>query len=428
MRSLVIVACKIAGLLLCTAGILHAQRISPIRELGPVEAVTEQTFGTLLGVYPLRDGRVLVNDGGRRQVLVLDATLKKQAVLIDSVAGVAPGYGPVASPVIAAFGDSLVFVDGPARSLLLIDPVGRITRVFAAPKTADFRYLAAGRGGTDAQGNLIYVGGHPPATSDSANAFSTLRALLTVPDTAPLVRASFVSGQVDTLAWMRTGPVQRFDTATVAGSRVLTVYATPLAPIDEWAVLADGTVAIVRGQDYHVDFVGGTAPRASASKLPFDWKALSDQDKRALVDSARAARTARPQSASGSTSGGSAAPTPGATRIRVGAVAQVSRDASSPVSVTFEVAEPQELPDYWPPIRRGAVLADRDANLWILPTTSANSRAGELVYDVVNASGALMHRVRLPLGRSIVGFGREGIVYLQKSTSSGWVLEQARLR
>src|SRR6185436_18147687 len=39
--------------------------------------------------------------------------------------------------------------------------------------------------------------------------------------------------------------------------------------------------------------------------------------------------------------------------------------------------------DYLPPIGPNATLADRDANLWILPRISTLSKNGELVYDVV---------------------------------------------
>jgi hypothetical protein len=67
--------------------------------------------------------------------------------------------------------------------------------------------------------------------------------------------------------------------------------------------------------------------------------------------------------------------------------------------------------------------------VWILPTSSAQSKAGELVYDVVNNRGELTHRVRLPLGRSISGFGHNGVVYLMQrdAAGAGWFLERTRI-
>lgn len=65
-----------------------------------------------------------------------------------------------------------------------------------------------------------------------------------------------------------------------------------------------------------------------------------------------------------------------------------------------------EFQDCYPPIRQGAALAAADGKLWILPATSAQSRAGELVFDIVNGTGLLVERVRLPVGRSNSGFGK----------------------
>ena len=48
--------------------------------------------------------------------------------------------------------------------------------------------------------------------------------------------------------------------------------------VDDWAVLPDGTIAIVR-KDYHVDFVDADGKRTSAPKIPFDWQRLTDSAK-----------------------------------------------------------------------------------------------------------------------------------------------------
>ena len=87
-----------------------------------------------------------------------------------------------------------------------------------------------------------------------------------------------------------------------------------------------------------------------------------------------------------------------------------------------------EIADYYPPIREGAAIADLDGNLWILPTTSAQSKNGELVYDVVNPKRGLFERVRLPAGRSVLGFGKGGVVYLMSGDrASGFALERTKL-
>jgi hypothetical protein len=171
----------------------------------------------------------------------------------------------------------------------------------------------------------------------------------------------------------------------------------------------------VRGYDYHVDWIDADGVRSSSPRLPFDWRRLTDTDKQRLSDSVRAEveKTLPPPSA-----------------VRPPASVAGAGDGPplpAPVLV-FEMQPLSEMPDYYPSIRPGAVKADLDGNLWILPTTSAQSKAGELVYDVVRREEGLVQRVRLPVGRSIVGFGSHGIVYLMaRSLDNGWSLERARL-
>jgi len=87
-----------------------------------------------------------------------------------------------------------------------------------------------------------------------------------------------------------------------------------------------------------------------------------------------------------------------------------------------------EIPDYYPPIRDNSAMADLDGNLWILTTTTAQSQHGELVYDVANPKKGLFERVRMPVGRSIAGFGKGGIVYLQSGNrTDGFYLERVKL-
>jgi hypothetical protein len=89
--------------------------------------------------------------------------------------------------------------------------------------------------------------------------------------------------------------------------------------------------------------------------------------------------------------------------------------------------ELKDIFDFYPPIRLGSVMADLDGNLWILPTTTARSKAGELVYDVANPNGDF-HRVRLPAGRSIAGFAKGGVVFLLAGdATNGFLLEKTKV-
>ena len=137
-------------------------------ELSKPEAVSATQFGLVLSVVPLANGRLLVNDAARRQLVVLDANLSNASVLIDSAAVGGQAYGPVASPLIPYIGDSTLFVDGVARALLLISPQGTISRTMAPPNPSDIRYLTFGSTGTDRNGSLIYLSRFPLNPSSSA--------------------------------------------------------------------------------------------------------------------------------------------------------------------------------------------------------------------------------------------------------------------
>jgi hypothetical protein len=93
-----------------------------------------------------------------------------------------------------------------------------------------------------------------------------------------------------------------------------------------------------------------------------------------------------------------------------------------------DVVPPSDLPDYVPPVLgSGTMRADPEGNLWILPSTSAQS-AGGLLYDVVNRKGELFQRVRLPAGRALEGFGAGGVVYLTSHDGAEARLERAKLK
>ena len=71
------------------------------------------------------------------------------------------------------------------------------------------------------------------------------------------------------------------------GGVTLTPVFSPISTIDDWTALPDGSVAILRGSDYHIDWIWADGMRSSTPKMPFDWKRLSDEDKAAVIDSTK---------------------------------------------------------------------------------------------------------------------------------------------
>jgi hypothetical protein len=362
----------------------------PIRQLAPAEATSEKVEFRV-SARTLSGGRVLV--ALRSKVLLFDSTLKTFTVVVDS-SSLTPGRAALGIPMIPFTGDSTLIVDVGAQSFLVLDPNGKITRVMAAPRPSDALQLASpyANTGIDAKGRLIYRAAFrppPPVFMPGAP-----MVMPSPPDTFPLVRADFDSRVIDTLGVLNAPTGIRMTMNRSADGKMSTAMVRqPLPTLDEWAVLSDGSLAIVRGHDYHIDWVYGDGTRASTPKMPFDWRRLTEDDKVHLIDSMRVLE-ARYQVMSDS----------------MNAARGLPPRAPSPLANQTYVP-PNEIPDYYPPIRQGAAKADRDGNLWILPATSLSARGG-LLYDVVNRRGEVFERVQLPPSCALAGFAPGGVVYL----------------
>lgn len=393
----------------------------PIVGVTPASAKTTTTLGAPLGVRELSDGRVLVNDPGRRQIKIFDAKLATATIAQDSVEGRSNSYGPRAATIVPFLGDSTLFTEIVTRDVLVLDPGGQVARAIATPTytgESPFPVPFARPQAVDHKGRLLGSGGTRVRNG-------------VVADSTVILRADLESRQVDVVGALHHESSRLRNDPPEDGKRVVTSIIQPVPTQDAWSVLSDGTIAFVRGQDYHVDWILPDGSKSTTTKLPFDWKRLTDADKQKLVDSARvvwdslmAIRNARvntnpvgrgdapdgPQPGRGRSSGGAAAP---------GQQGSIQRMEFVPLS---------EIPDYYPPIRQTSAMSDLDGNLWILTTTSAQSQRGELVYDVVNPKQGLFRRVRMPLGRSVAGFGKGGVVYLQSGDrTNGFYLERVKL-
>lgn len=482
----------------------------PLRQLGPVEAKTAQSLGNINTLRALPDGRVFVNDGTRRQVLLLSPSLGIERVVADTLEASIP-YGQRSMGLMPHVADSTLLLDPATLSMLVLNTKGELVRVMAAPRSNDLNFLANVNLGThafDTQGRLIYRlnqsggmaggfggGGSPmammggfggrgggggrggapagaapagnrggqPTATPAAQAGAQARAQaeaaredrfpvggnsaqITVsgerrtrsfsernmPDSTPILRANFDTRKIDTVAFMRaTNPQVEMKQSPEGGMQV-SVKMNPLPQNDDWALMKDGSVAVVRVLDYRIDWYKPDGTLERSAPLPFDWKRITDDEKDRMVDSLKTAAKEATARIEQMMAGGG-----GWRGFRP----------------SFEPVDAQFLPDYYPPIRAGSTVADYDGNLWVLPATS--SLAGQLsamipagargqippgllpagmtaaptaglAYDVINRQGELVERVQLPAGRSIAGFGPDGVVYLTARQGREVFLEKVR--
>lgn len=422
------------------------QKGIPVIDLPAASVRAAATFGGILGIKQAPDGGVLVNDARRRQLKLFDSTLTTASIVRDSVPGSATSYGRLGTPLIPYRGDSSIIADWSAQTMLVLDAHGQVVRGLDIPARGMMGIANTGYTGIDDKGRLIMRGQRIGIRPNGPDSYS---------DSVPIIRADLDLRRVDTIGRVNR-PIMRLTTERGSDGKMSILYTLdPLRSVDEFAVLSNGSVAFVRGHDYHIDWLRGDEALTASAKMPFDWKQRSDDDKTRLTDSLRLAQNALlangypaaemmfttpcdagppPAGATGRSGGGGgggdAAPRNpnGCYEISTNLVSAGLGIIRSPRPPLADLTRHGPIDDYDAPIRPGSTVADLDGNLWILPRTTTLSRKGELVYDVVNAKGELFERVRLPLGRAIAGFAKGGVVYLTSGDlTNGFTLERSKL-
>jgi hypothetical protein len=391
-----------------------AQSPIPIRQIGPILATSTENVGQAVTVRGTSDGHVIVGAGARQKVYAFDSTLKNFTVVVDSGSGT--GVVPIRTTgVIPYLGDSTLLPDFGANALHVLDATGKQVRSMAPPRAQDLMFLgipaAFGRPGFDAKGRLIYRTQAPPNIRPTPTPSGSQKVEMTPvnADSAPIVRGDFDTRKIDTIAWLKTPSQGRMAMEMkenpAGGPPNITMHMliNPFPMSDEWSLLSDGTVAIVRAHDYHIDWIDPDGTRRSSPKMPIDWRRYTDDERRQRVDSMR--KLADEQIKRQITSAGG-----GGLQIKI----------------DMGVVPDSEFPNFYPPIQQGSVLADLDGRLWILPTTSANVANG-MTYDVVNRKGDVVERVQLPKDRVLVGFGPHNTVYMSRTEGTNTYLERALL-
>ena len=405
-----------------------AAQMPPVRLINAPDASSPHVFGTVAGVRQLPGGGVLVNDVQRRQLTLLDPSLGSPTLVADSTSGGANSYG-VRPGGLIAYGDSTLFVDPAGLSMFVIDPAGKIARVASVPRSQDANNIgtnAFGNPTVDSRGRLVYRGSFArimpqPPTSGKIPVFPE------PPDSAPLVRIDLATRKLDTAAFFKIPKIKMNVQQSDRGIMV-TSEQNPMPVVDDWAVLSDGSIALVRGQDFHVDILHPNGTMSSGAKIPFDWQRLTDDDKVAVIDSAKTAfERARSRIGAGAGDGGGRGAGGGrgdgmvVMSVRGGEGGGIrTSDGGGLPPISF--ISPSELPDYRPAFGVNAARADLDGNLWVRTSASRQGSVGGPIYDVIDAKGELIDRVQVPAGRQIVGFGKGGVVYMAATDASGaWI-------
>ena len=391
-----------------------------VRPLPRASATTSEPLASTSQVRALPGGRVLVNDATRRRLVLFDSTLKSFTVVADSAVGFHSPYGAAIGTLLPYRGDSSLLMDATSLSMLVIDPEGRIVRVRAIPRSQDATRISNMYTGIDASGRIIYRGTNPlilPSVPQGGGI-----AVPEQPDSIAVLRIDLATRKLDTAAMVKTPKSSMIVSQSPSGGTRITSRQHPMPMLDEWAVTSDGRIALVRGRDYHVDWLNLDGTITSSPKMPFDWQRI--EDKRAFIDSVRVAREKqREQSLK-------------FTQARYDSLMELSRKTGSqppeplpPLEQMYppiQLVDADEIPDYRPPFGTNSVRADADGNIWIR-TNPMKPTPGGPVYDIVNGNGELVDRVQIAPARTLVGFGPGGVVYVGARDARGVRLERVRL-
>lgn len=460
-----------------------------VQRISTASALSVERLGAILGVRELPDGRVLVNDGARRRLLLMDTTLKNVAVVLDSLSDVANTYGTRPGALIPYRGDSTLFVDPVSYAIVVLDDNGRMARIRSVWRVEHIQYVMSSFGsygwpGIDARGRVVYrvaARPGPPRVRPPAG----IPYLPIEPDSAFVVAVDLDTRKADTLGTIRIPKTETRVRQTADRNFNFDQVVNPLPTTDEWAVLPNGSVALVRWRDYRIEYLHPDGSRTSSPKLPYDWQRLTDEDKKRLVDSTRAAQqkllstqfvssmirwvnqygkdypagftvpegytlqpgfpkdwvlpagvkfpanyiyACAPGVEPPPMMPGPAAGAPGAPTCFPAPVTFSTGGAPPMPTARHALVMPAgELPDYRPPIAPGGVRADMQGNLWIR-TNPTKPIPGGPVYDIVSPAGEVVNRFQLPPGYNIVGFGRDKIVYLSMRDQTGLHLARVRLK
>ncbi len=397
------------GAVLLIGADARAQQLPPVRALGPAERTSKDLLDSVIAVRALPDGRVLVSEFFGQRIVRFDSSLSSHDLAADAM--MTDGTRQVWSTpgLIAYKGDSSLLLDHYMGRMQVLDGAGRPGRTIMISAPREASQLMGGMyctPGFDARGRMVYREDPPVYAVHPSPS-----------DTVALQAFDLAGRGVETLARvMRANVFVKHDTVISPEGVELEILSThPLPRGDDWAVLADGSVAIVRVSDFHIDWIRADGTRASTQPIPFVWQPLGGTAKKAFLDSASAvleqltaARLARLQAAR-------AAGEPFDVRPHQEPVGFMMIAWAPPGSahITFprqlSFISPANLPDSIPPFAPGSTRADLDGNLWI---RTSHAMGGVPVYYVIDGAGKLIDRVQPQPGRVIVGFGKGGVVYL----------------
>lgn len=335
--------------------------------LGAPTATLDQEFTGIDGLRELRDGRVVVLDARERAIYVINLETKTAKKIGRD--GDGPGEFRLPRSFFSLGGDTTL-VNDMARhgKLLVITPAGEVGG-FVSTEDSALSARAFIVGAADAAGRLYENNYSGDSNSiirwDRAHHRRDTLAHISMKVVSPLLRPIPTPGNAP-----RGGP------ARSAGPP------PPFFALSQWAVSADGDLAIVTPEPYRVSIVNRAGVRVQGQPIAFTGVSVGAAEK-AEYKSERQRPVATISSSNG---------------------VQTTSYQKPPYK------EPAEWPSRLPAFLLDAVSYASDGKLWVKRATHAGAPA---LYDVFDSAARRVYQVELPPRTKLVGFGA-GTIFLAR--------------
>jgi hypothetical protein len=356
----------------------------PLRDLPKPAREIDDPFTAVLGARELRSGLLLVADGGDVTITIVDLARGTKTPLGRQGAG--PGEYQLPTGIFTVAGDTIWIVDRTLQRVAVFHPDHSAGTTYPIPfLNAQDTSSLDGPWGADLSGRLYAAAvSFKTSTSGSASDAKGMTAGVAVPDSNLIVRFDprVLNAPRTRIGRVRTASAGKQDVKVIGTNLKITIPFPGFVPADGWAVFPDGRVAIVRGANYRIEFIGADGKHAAPVTIPYEHFKLTEADRKIEMDAAQ--KQLRDQKAT------------------------ISKLAPAGYTLDLSMTPPATWPAEYPPISLLGVLAAPDGRLWV--KRGVPERIGREQWDVIDQHGRLVARWQLPPKITLIGAGA-GVVY-----------------
>jgi hypothetical protein len=348
-----------------------------VRDLPKPTREIEDPFSLVSAAMEIKPGQVLAIDGVELELVLVD--FSKGARNAIGRQGSGPGEYRAPTGLFRLRGDTLWVMDALQQRIVTFNPDLSPGTTFPmlifdqATMTALTAPFFGDRSGKLYSSAMVISAGR------SGNQMQ-----MSIPDSVKVVRVDprATQGGRSDLATVRFPTSGKPDIQASATSIKYSMAYPGLVASDPWTVFPDGRLAVIRGATYTVEYYSADGKKLSSTRIAYEPIRVTAADQKAEMDEAQ--RQMKDQ----------------------GKAAQKMIPAG--MTMDFELLPPASWPANYPSVSPLGALAAPDGNLWVKRATPF--RVGRELWDVIDPSGKLIGRWRLPARTSIVAIG-QGAVY-----------------